>query len=289
LGLQVDAPSRTLTLAPRGLLTEVDWHDFVAGPQRFGIHWAEAEAEGRTVARIRNDNAQPWTVQVGFRCPGAGGEGELARQSRVLASGEQATFTMTASVTPNMAPGMVKGEMVRREVAAFGGDEVLFRRFGPALLWGHWDGRKIWQWLGSMPLTLRFVIANASETPWHNVCVSLTSPDGWGAESRQANHWSRPNAMAAGTVSINLGDLAGLDRVTASFWIASPLPEGTPIGGASGQSPHAPTQPGEAVCLYAPGLAEPLAVTFAAELTATADNGQSIRRLLQVPVTIAPR
>ena len=50
--------------------------------------------------------------------------------------------------------------MVAKTTAAMGADGILFRRFGPEQLWGHWELDALWD-PRAMPLTVRLVVANA--------------------------------------------------------------------------------------------------------------------------------
>ena len=79
LGLQVDRTTRTLTVAPRGLLTSFDWQGFRSGDNHFDIAWMETNT-GSSV-RITNHNSQPWEIQAGFRAPGSGAAGSLNWQN----------------------------------------------------------------------------------------------------------------------------------------------------------------------------------------------------------------
>ena len=104
LGLEVDAASHTLTVAPRGLLTGVTWRGFRAGPYSFDILWHEGpngdddgeehagvvdtgavspwqtgEPDERyTLIQVTNHNTEPWMVRVGLRPPDTGAAGTMA-------------------------------------------------------------------------------------------------------------------------------------------------------------------------------------------------------------------
>jgi hypothetical protein len=282
LGLQADACARQLTLAPRGLLTRVDWRGFRAGPHRFDVAWAEDE-HGAT-ARLRNGNDAAWTAQVGFRRPGAGAAGGLAWQTRRLEPGEEAVFRHDFT-GPASRPSMGRAGVLAREAGAFGDGGVLFRRFGPALLWGHWDPDQLWN-LAAMPLALRFVVGNATPHDWTGAAVELVCPEGWTAQARAPLHWIRPDAMAPGTVRLELGPLPAMSRTAAPFWIAGPAAHRLQPGWAEpGQSFHELSQPGDGLTVA--GAARQEAV-FVAELRATAADGSAVARRLRVPVVMRP-
>lgn len=166
---------------------------------------------------------------------------------------------------------------------------MLIRRFGPAHLWGHWDLRKQWE-LHAMPLTIRLLVENGGDEPWDAVSIRLACPEGWKAEGRQPKHWTRPHAWAH-EAFIEVGSVPARSRSVAPFWVQ--WPEGlTPdLGWHEGpQLPfHATTQPGPDLTLYATDITASVEVTFEAAVTIQTAGGETIERVLAVPVSIVPR
>jgi hypothetical protein len=287
LGLRADAPSRTLTLAPRGLLSQLDWHGFRAGPYRFDVHWTEDERA--TEARVRNANDLPWTVQVGFRQPGNGAAGPLSWQTRTLEPGEEATFVQAAANLP-LWQGMDQEAIMRLEVAGMADDGgVIFRRFGPAQLWGHWEAGKL-QERQAMPLTVRLLVQNGSGSDWSDVSVALTCPEGWQAEGRQPRHWTRPEHWAAGTSQVDLGRLPSWERTVAAFWLKGPDELGPCLGTSGAPEPfHAISQPGPGLTLTCANAEAPTEATLEARLSARTHNGEEVQRTLTIPLRLLPK
>jgi hypothetical protein len=295
LGLEVDALSRTLTVAPRGLLDSAAWQGFRAGPYAFDVMWHEADGDpgtdsmvaGEARFEVTNRNAEAWTVQVGFRQPGAGATGGLAWQTRVVAPG--ATASLAGSNARAASPrAMDEPRMVALEVEAEGEEGILLRRFGPEQLWGHWDVEKLWV-PPAMPLVLRFLVANGTETAWREVSVRLSCPEGWSAEGRQPRHWIRPeNWDTAATVTLEA--VPALSRAVAPFWVRWPEPLDLQFNWHEGAEVpfHTTTQPGPGLTLHAEKLEEPLQVSFEVDVTIQTATGETIRRALTVPVAVLP-
>jgi hypothetical protein len=284
LGLTVDAPHQKLTFAPRGLLTEINWPDFRSGSNRFAIQWSETGAEA--TATIRNDNPEAWTVQVGFRQPGAGALGEIEWQKQVLQPGETAVFHTTG--TPAEPLGMDRAAMAAVEVQAFGTEGVIFKRVGPALLWGHWDTELQWRW-DVMPMALRFVVLNGTEIDWTDVSVTLKTHDGWQAQGRPTRYWTRPDRMAAGSIPLALGSLPASEHTVAAFWLKAPFNFENVNRWEDPQRPfHAPSQPGEGLEVLARRIETAQETVFTARLSATTVDGQRVERSLNVPVKLIP-
>ena len=288
LGLKVDANEQALTLAPRGLLTHVDWNGFRSGGNSFDVHWSESPLFA--VARVRNRNASAWTVQVGFRQPGAGAGGALSWQTCRLEPGVEAIFSLGL---PSPSEAGVRTELSSMTTHAhtspyLEAEGVLFRRYGPALLWGHWQADKLWD-MQAMPLAMRFVILNGTSADWTKVVVELTCPQGWLAQGRQPRRWTRPDRITAGTVRLELGALPKGHRTVAPFWVQGPHDSYQWMNWNAPDRPfHAPSQPGEGLTLYAAGIPEPVTAVFAAELHTVAADGREVRRSLAVPVVVIP-
>jgi hypothetical protein len=286
LGLIVDAPSRTLTLAPRGLLTRIQWQDFAAGPFRFVVDWREGPDNSSLT--IKNRNSEPWTIKIGTRRAGEGAEGRLHWQQRVLSAGEECSLQIPLEPA-RPAPGLTRRSMIEKETAALGGEDgLLFKRFGPVMLWGHWDGEKLWDFI-HLPLTLRFLVQAAGMEELEQVRVRLNPQDGWRVQGRRPFHWDRPTEMRNDESMVELGTLSVPARQVASFWVQPP--DGIVLDvnfGNQHQPAHTPSQPGPGVKLYAHSLRETVETTFIARLEAVTSSGKKIERELIIPVKIKP-
>lgn len=285
LGLMVDRSTRTLTVAPRGLLTSFKWQGFRSGENQFDLSWAETNT-GSSL-RITNHNSQPWVIRAGFRAPGSGAAESLNWQSCTIEPGQDCS--LRATVSPAAPQSMTDAEIVQLETAAFSQDpEVLFKRYGPAMLWGHWDTSKSWIY-PELPNALRFVIANNTIEDWQNLEVSLHCPEGWSAMARQPMHWPYPDGLQDGEVCLSLGSLPGKARTVAPFWVGAPGGHGLLAPSSKGSiSQHLPSQPKDGVVLADPAIGQPVTVQFTAELSAATASGEIIHRQIVIPVQILP-
>jgi hypothetical protein len=283
LGLKVDAPARELTFAPRGLLTQLSWRGYTAGGSRFDVQWHEGNN-----LKITNLNEDACTVRIGLRQPGAGAEGPLTWQTHPIAAGETLLLNLEAAVH---APG--KGYLLRDmnvwAIRSWGDAQgVVFRRFGPAMLWGHWDVSLQWD-SRAMPLALRFVILNGTTERWQDVRVQVHCPVGWVAQGRAAQHWPRPAALQPGEVTLALGELGPLERAVAPFWVRGPQGYEIHSGWSDATRPfHANSQPGPGLTIATPDVDVESEVLFGADLTAQSETGQRIARHLDIPVRLVP-
>ena len=118
LGIKVDAKpdtgTPTFTFAPRGLLTDVAWEGYRAGPHRFDIAWSEratvsappAQRLGESTAEARRE-----TTDVAPRPPSARAEtGQIRSQPR----GSAAQRPGRASPTTTPCPWRVRGSSANR-------------------------------------------------------------------------------------------------------------------------------------------------------------------------------
>jgi len=286
LGLKADAATRTLTIAPRGALTRLDWRGAMLGGPRFDVYWAE-EGELATL-RLRNLNAEAWTVCAGFRPQGAGAEGPLTWQTQVLLPGQELTLSQRLAMLPAL-PAWPRHAAARLEAEKLGDAEgVLFHRFGPALLWGHWNA-SLWWKPQEMPLALRFVVANGTDTAWKEATVKVTCPPGWLIQGRAARHWEQPERLAPSPVSVILGELAPGDRAVAAFWVRGPHLYDLASGwDATVTTFHAPSQPGPGWALPSPEVMATEGTTFEATLRAVTADEHEVQRTLRLPVRTVP-
>ena len=287
LGVRMDAARRTLTVSPQGFLTQIDWDRFCCGPARFDLHWRE-DGSG-AVLRVRNGGGEAWTVRVGIRAPGTGAEGAITWQTRKVGQGQESRFEQThaAGQGSPVGAGMTETEIARKEGAALGDkDGVVFRRYGPARLWGAWDSASLWIPV-QMPLAMRFVLVNGTPGDWSDVRVELSCPDGWKAQARKPMHWTDPSRLSSGTVKLELGALDSRRRTVAAFWLQGPNRYDTSVINRE-VSFHTVSQPGPGILL--PSLDAPAEqeVSLTAELSAKAADGREIRRTLRVPIRVVP-
>lgn len=285
LGLQVDQTARTLTIAPRGLLTNFEWQGFRSGGNQFDLAWDETST-GASL-RITNHNTQPWDIRAGFRAPGSGASADLTWKNCTIEPGQSCSLAGTGF--PIISLEMTETQIQRVELAAFSQDpDVLFKRYGPAMLWGNWDTSKLWI-NAELPNALRFIIANNTTEDWQNVQVKLTCPEGWSAMGRQPRHWPRPDDLQPGEIGLTLGTLANRSHTVAPFWVQAPGGRGLlSILDRQPVSHHLPSHPGEVVQLADPDIYQTVHVEFTAELNATTLSGKTIQRKVLVPVDILP-
>ena len=285
LGLQVSQTTHTLTIAPRGMLTSFEWQGFCSGENQFDLEWVETSAE--TSLKITNHNNQTWTIQAGFRGLGSGASANLIWQNATVEPNQECYLRAVALTT--IPQEMTEAEIQQLEVAAFSQDpDVLFKRYGPAMLWGHWDSRKSWI-NAELPNALRFIIANNTSENWQNVEVILTCPEGWSAMGRQTLHWPLPDDLQPGEIHLALGTLANMSKTVAPFWVQAPGGRGllSPLEGPP-FSLHLPSQTGEGVQLADPMIKQSVAVKFTAELQATTLSGKLIQKMITIPVEVVP-
>jgi hypothetical protein len=287
LGLQIDHNSQILTLAPQGLVTSYSWAGFRSAENCFDLAWEEGVEE--TVARVTNHNPVAWTLKVGFRARGAGALGDLTWQQVVLPA--QGTATLRSLARPALPVDSLTDAAVRRkEAAAFSSDPaIVFRRYGPAMLWGHWDARKFWQ-PEELPNALRFLVFNNSAADWEEVTVTLILPEGWKAQPRQPGHWDRPDHLESTHPVLSLGRLAAGQFIVAPFWLLAPNGKGllSPmVSGGFGSrefSSHLPSQPGEGIRLVSAELSAPQEVYLSAVLQAFARGTVAVEVKRDVPI-----
>jgi hypothetical protein len=288
LGIKVDSLNHVFTFAPRGLLTRLDWKGFTAGSARFDVLWNEGVKEA-SIAKFSNLNDCDWMFQVGFRQPGAGAEGSLCWQTRRVAPGETVTLSHSAGEIVS-SPGLLQHDMNKRVARAFGDTEgVIFKRFGPAMLWGHWDANQQWD-SRAMPFSLRFVIVNDTDVDWSDVIVKVHCPEGWQAQGRPAQHWPRPDALQPGEVSLRVGELARGERTVAPFWVRGACGYEIHSGWSDATRPfHAASQPGQGLTIATPDVDTESSLLFSADLTARlSTNDGLIVRHLDIPVRLVP-
>jgi hypothetical protein len=289
LGINVDRSATTLTVAPAGMLTGYEWQGFRAGPTQFDIAWEETGVGSRL--RVYNHNDTPWKVRTGFRQPGSGATARMAWQERVVSPGEQVVFeyqpTGEAGSQNPALQAMTDAAILARDGEQFSADgRVIFRRYGPALLWGHWDARRQWD-LSEMPNALRFVVANLTDEDWTDVSVMLDCPEGWTAQGRQPKHWSLADNLRGGKVRLELGSVPAMSRTVAPFWLLAPGGRGLVNQPDDPVSSHYPSQPGEGLTVLSTEVSQPVSTSFTAVLEVV-KVGEKIERELIIPLTILP-
>lgn len=288
LGLRADATERTISVAPRGLLTEFRWDGWEAGGHRFDIAWLEVE--GLATARVTNHGDAPWRIEIGFRVGNAGAEGPIDWKTEIVEPGHTATITREPSKRVPVADGIrvswTRRRMAVAETSTFGdSDGIVFKRFGPAVLFGHWQFDSLFD-PAAMPLSLRFLVHNGSDEDWADARVTLHCPDGWSAEAREARHWSPASRFQPGNVRVAMGPVPAGRRTVVPFWLRGPgsYPVRYPwLGEAIGL--HVDSQPGPGLTLVTTGVTADQTWRFEAELAAKTRTGQLTRRVT-VPLEI---
>jgi hypothetical protein len=238
LGLHADAAGGTLTFAPQGLLTDIDWHDAWIGAFRFDLRWQESSA-GSGVT-VRNLGSEPFTLRVGLRTPGAGATGTLIWQLQTVGPMEEVTLSGQYAVASQVV-GMTDEQIVRVEAAVkCDRDGVLFLPLGEGLCSYTFGG----------PADMSFVrllVINATGEAWSDVHVELACPDGWLAEARIPEHWTLPREQTP-SATVKLGEVPSLHRAVAPFWIkASPSGVTVPVAANVTASLRARTASGKEI------------------------------------------
>jgi hypothetical protein len=273
LGIRVDALERIVYLDPRGPLDAMEWTGFVMGGHRFDVAWRRQA--GSVAARVTAHDAEPWEVRLGNVQAHArpGMPVELREQRRD---------------DSRVGAGMTRSTLVDHEVRAFGSGGVLFRRFGSAVLWGHWDRDRRWE-RGAMPFSLRFVIGNGTSMHWTDVSVTVDLPSGWRGQGRQPRTWPRPDQPTPGRVQVALGSLGRSERSVAPFWLVGPRPYAVESAGRDRTTSfHADRQPGPGLTVRAPDVDAPETHHVVATLRARAEDGTIVERRLDVPIALLP-
>ena len=289
LGITMDYFTRTITLAPRGLISSFNWTGFRSGESHFDLFWEENTQE--SIARVVNHSPDVWTVRVGFRAQASGASSILSWKMAELAS-EAEIIIKDQPPRPQQVTDMTDGNIRRVEAQEFSPDKTLmFKRYGPAMLWGHWDASKHWQY-SELPNALRFIVFNNSPEDWTKTTVDLVVPAGWTAQARQPRHWSSPDHLQPDAVAINLGYLASGCHTVAPFWIREPHGKGllSPIStgdfGSGMVSSHTTSQPGKGIQLASYDIKQRQVYHFIAHLQAVTTDGQIVEASLDVPIII---
>ena len=204
LGVKVDAVSRTITVAPRGLVSRINWRGLRAGESVFDLAWEETASGSRL--QLKNENRTRWTVQAGFRPFGAGADSMVTWKTAEAQAG--ATVVLEA-VPPSSGGRFSAGADVVRaaELSALGEDGVVFRRYGPV------DPFPDWYHLWSEEhLDVRFCVLNGTGRDWSEAKVSLFYPAGWSAKGRKPGHWPEADRLQPGEATVELGAISSILR-----------------------------------------------------------------------------
>jgi hypothetical protein len=214
LGVETDALSRTLTINPRGLPSKLHIHPSKAMGLPFEIEYDEAAGE----CKISNTDDQSWNAAAAFRKPGCGAEGERDTSYGVVPPGGVIVLKKETKKTGLVKPDVFsRKDIVRRELAAFGRDGILFTRRGG-----------LWFWLQSdrPAFDLRFVLGNGTGSDWKDLKVTLHLPEGCSASTRGQGMMVFPSDTAERQFHrcvCHGGTLPAGERTTASFTFYMPL------------------------------------------------------------------
>jgi hypothetical protein len=293
LGIKLELPTYTLTLAPRGLLTSYTWKGFSSGENVFDLEWVETKTI--STMRIVNHNSHTWHIRVGFRTPGNGATDQLTWKEADLLPDEelflQCEYPLNVAFNQQIL-SMTENDIRRFETQELSPDsDLLFKRYGPAMLWGNWVRSKWWQ-PEELPNCLRFILFNNSFEDWLDTTVTLVCPVGWTAQARLPHSWAKPENMQPDEITLNLGILRRGCFTVAPFWIGAPGGKGllSPIAsgffGAIGVSSHTPSQPGDGLQLVSPSIQIRQEIHFTAELVAHTSGGEEIRATREVSVIL---
>jgi hypothetical protein len=214
LGVETDALSHSLFINPKGLPSKLHIRPSKTMGLPFEIEYDETAGE----CKISNTDDQSWNVQVAFRNPGCGAEGERDTSRGVVPPKGVIVLKNETKKTGSVKPDIFsRRDIVRRELAAFGRDGILFTRRGG-----------LWFWLQSdkPAFDLRFIIGNGTGSDWRDVKVTLHLPRGCSASTRGQGMMVFPNDTAERQYHqcvCHLGTVSAEERTTASFTFHMPL------------------------------------------------------------------
>jgi hypothetical protein len=279
LGVKANVNEKTLTLSPRGLLTEVDWKGLRIGPQRFNLSWCEKP--DRMEVKVENLGPERWTILIENRPYLAGVQTAVGSQRLELSRHERETARLESRQKDRphtSAVDIVK----RKEAELLAEDGVVFIRYGTVDPFPDWY--ELWQ---EAVLDLRFYLLNASNEDWTEASVILDYPNGWLAKARRSGEWPKPANLLSRAASINLGNVPAWTSKVAPFQLKGPHDyENDHL--TAGKSQHFPSEFGPKLRLPTRNVAKPEKTDFLAKLRATRAVGDEIVRELIVPVEILP-
>ncbi len=215
LGLHVDAGARTITVAPRGLISHASWEDFSAGPNLFAIYFEEKKS-GMEI-RLRNKNGKSWTLSAGLRPAGAGADAPLVWRRKTVGPGRE--IAIQAPPKTAEVPQPVSRPLMQIMAERLGdGDGIVLARFGHPYLYPTFDHK----WDDSI-IAVRLLVVNGTGQDWAQAEVDLALPEGWTGQGRAPGDWTWPGDFKPDTAKVELGEIKTGADSTAPFWVKAPF------------------------------------------------------------------
>jgi hypothetical protein len=213
LGIETDALSRTLTVDPKGLPSQLHIYPSKVMGFPFDLEYDEIRQE----CTVRNISSESWNINVAFRKYGCGAEGERDIHSATVAPHSVITLMGDAAKTGSVQiDTFSQKDIVAKEIAAFGREGILFVRRGG-----------LWYWLhdAKPPFDLRFVVGNGTTLDWKDTKVTLRLPEGCLASAREQGMLVLSDDKAikyADECICHVGGIGKGERKTASFLFYMP-------------------------------------------------------------------
>jgi len=280
LGIHVDALSHTLTFAPRGLPTRLNWQKMQIGNHFFDIFWEETAS--KSSLEIMNHNADPWTVRFGCRPFGSGVTETMKWEQFTIGPGQKDSRSQQNSIGIVEFDG-AENIIAKVELERLGNEDgIVFIRYGtidPFPEWYH-----LWE---EEALDIRFYLLNGTDHDWKEVRVSFEYPEGWFAQPREPGIWGKPDHLKANSAVIMLDDLPSGKNAVAPFILKGPFVFDHDYL-TSGLSKHYPAEQWIALQLPTKEINAKRETHCKAVLNAVTDKGTKIVKELIIPVTMLP-
>jgi hypothetical protein len=278
IGVRIDALSRTITVAPRGLLNQVNWQGLRLGNHTFDLKWEESKTGSQVV--LKNRNPVSWRVRVASRPYQSGAQGPIAWKTADLRENGSITLQMEPVDDSGLSEPV---EPVRRtEAAKLGEAGIVFLRYGPVDPFPDWY--HLWT---DEHLDIRLYVLNGTEAEWEEAAVTLRYPTGWVGKARAPKHWPKADDLQEGKAHIELGTMPAMGFAVAPFQIKGAYDFNLDYL-TEGKSKHYPSEASLEIRLPTLDVKEPVRMVFEAVLTARTSAGDEIERRLEIPVVILP-
>ncbi|MDR1446978.1 MAG: hypothetical protein LBI90_08805 [Treponema sp.] len=279
LGVETDALSHSLFINPKGLPSKLHIRPSKSMGLPFEIEYDETAGE----CKISNTDDQSWNVQAAFRKPGCGAEGERDTICGVVPPKGVIVLKNETKKTGTVKPDVFsRRDIVRREMAAFGRDGILFTRRGG-----------LWFWLQSdkPAFDLRFIIGNGTGSDWKDVKVTLHLPKGCSASGRGQGMMVFPNDTAERQYRqcvCHVGTVPAEERTTASFTFHMPLLRRIHQTKLNKSRHLFETPPTNDALITTRDITAPDIVSLTADLEALSSDGKPVKRSLEFKAGYMP-
>lgn len=268
LGLKMDAEKRTLSVTPRGLVTDYRYENLRLGAFVFDISWKES-AEG-TRLFVVNKNTCPFTICADARPFGSGVDGPSSPKTAYVQPGESVCVAWSpACYTPveSCAVTMV-------ETRRLSENGIVFGTFGLNLPS---------ESCGTRAFLLRYVLINAQEAPIRDISLELKAPEPFGVAAKESQHWAVPAGTGTPYAQVKKEKLLPGERAVFLFYVIvkDGVDEQSAWMSAHPFSYPVPQSENIELCLCAD---EPFEGRFEAVLSYENASGNPVRKVQILPV-----